>query len=338
MQFQFVFLMALGLAWSCAAASTNRSHDVSSASMPAVASTNDPVELAYEKLMEDDDAALAEIDGWIVENQKYAEQGAGVPPAELNARIRQRLEPVRRAYEEFIQKHPQHGRARLAFASFLEATGDEDAALGQMLKAREVEPNNPAAWNNLANYYGHRGPLTNAFTHYERAIELDPKEAVYYHNFGTTVYLFRKDAMAHYDLTEPQVFDKALTLYSNALALDGKNFLLASDIAMSFYGIKPARNADGIAAWERALGLAEDSLQREGVFIHLARFKMNAGLYDAARAHLNAVTNAALLELKGRVLRNLNEREHPAKSGDTNATSGGVASTNAPARPALDSP
>jgi len=320
------------------AVSTNRAQDVSSASVPAVASTNDPVELAYEKLMEDDDAALAEVDGWIVENQRFAQQGAGVPATELNARIRQRIEPVRRAYEDFIQKHPKHGRARLAFASFLEATGDEDAAVAQMLSAKEVEPNNPAVWNNLANHYGHRSPVTNAFTHYERAIELDPKEPVYYHNFGTTVYLFRKDAMAHYGINEQQVFDKALTLYSNALALNGTNFLLASDIAMSFYGIKPLRNADGIAAWERALGLAEDSLQREGVFIHLARFKMNAGLYDAARAHLNAVTNAALLELKGRVLRNLNEREHPAQPMATNAPLGMLGSTNAPARAAPDSP
>ena len=28
-----------------------------------------------------------------------------------------------------------------------------------------------------------------AFSYYEKAIELDPKEPVYYHNFGTTVFL-----------------------------------------------------------------------------------------------------------------------------------------------------
>lgn len=311
------------LAAVCFAESTNRIQAVSSASVPGVAGTNDPVELAFQKLMEDDDAALTEIDGWIQENNRFAEQGAGVPPHELNARIRKRVEPVKRAYEEFIQQHPKHGRARLAFASLLEETGDEPAALEQMLKAKEVEPNNPAAWNNLANFYGHRSPVTNAFTHYEKAIELDPQEPVYYHNFGTTVFLFRKDAMEHYGINEQQVFDKALTLYSNAMALDGGNFLMASDVAMSFYGIKPLRNEAAIAAWERALAAAAGELQREGVFIHLARFKMNAGRYDEARAHLNAVTNAELQDLKRRVLRNLNEKENPTQPPGTNAPPAG---------------
>jgi tetratricopeptide (TPR) repeat protein len=315
-----LLLLCLGFfALPVFAQSTNRAQDVSSASVPAVANTNDPVELAYEKLMQDDDAAMAEVDAWIQENQRFADQGAGVPSVEMNARIRKRIEPVRRAYEDFLQKHPNHGRARLAFASFLEATGDEDEALVQMLKAKEVEPNNPAVWNNLANHYGHRSPVTNAFTHYEKAIELDPKEPVYYHNFGTTVYLFRKDAMAHYGITEQQVFDKALTLYSNALALDGTNFVLATDVAMSYYGIKPPRPDAAIAAWDRAMSLAGGPLEREGVFVHLARWKVNAGRFAEAQADLNVVTNAALQEVKLRVQRNLNERKNPPASATNNA-------------------
>ena len=58
---------------------------------------NDPVEREYRKLMEDDDAALDEVDKWIQENHSFAAKGAGVPPAELNARIRDRFVPVRRA-------------------------------------------------------------------------------------------------------------------------------------------------------------------------------------------------------------------------------------------------
>jgi len=55
-----------------------------------------------------------------------------------------------------------------------------------------------------------------AFDYYAKAIELNPQEPIYYHNFGTTVYLFRKDAMDFYGITEQQVYDKALGLYSKA--------------------------------------------------------------------------------------------------------------------------
>ena len=328
MKFCLLLVCAALVAAPCFAESTNRIQAVEHASA-APASTNDPVELEYQKLMEDDDTALTEIDGWIKENQRFAEQGAAVPKEELNRRIMKRVEPVRAAYDDFLKRNPKHANAHLAYASFLEDTHDEDAALEHMLKAKEADPKNPAAWNNLANYYGHFGELTNAFFHYEKAIELDPKEPVYYHNFGTTVFLFRKDVMEYYGLREEQqVFDKALMLYSNSLRLDPTNFLLATDIAMTYYGIKPTRTDDALKSWGEALKLAEGSLQREGVFIHLARFKMNAGRYDEARAHLSAVTNAELVELKTRVLRNLELREHPVVESTTNLPP--VTATNTP--------
>lgn len=326
MKFRLIFICATLITSVCFAASTNRLQAVGHASA-VPASTNDPVELEYEKLMEDDDAALAEIDGWIKENQRFEAEGAGVPRDELRRRIDQRTQPVRQAYEDFLKRNPKHGNAHLAFASFLEDTHDNDGALAHMLKAKEVDPNNPAAWNNLANYYGHFGDVTNAFSHYEKAIELDPKEPVYYHNFGTTVFLFRKDVMEYYSIKdEQQVFDKALVLYSNSMRLDPTNFLLATDIAMTYYGIKPARTEDALKSWEYALKLADSSLQREGVLIHLARFKMNAGCYDEARALMRNVNHPDLNELKTRLLRNLELREHPESA--TNAVT--EVTTNAP--------
>ena len=325
MKFHLFFVCALIFSGVCFAESTNRSQAVDHASAPT-ASTNDPVELEYEKLMADDDAAQAEIDSWIRENQRFEAEGAGVPREELRRRIDKRAEPIRLAYEDFLKRNPNHGNAHLAFASFLEDIHDEDGALEHMLKAKEVDPKNPAAWNNLANYYGHFSPVTNAFYHYEKAIELDPKEPVYYHNFGTTVFLFRKDVMSYYGIDEQQVFDKALMLYSNSTSLDPTNFLLATDVAMTYYGIKPTRTEDALKSWGEALKLAEGSLQREGVLIHLARIKLNAGRYDEARTDLNSVTNAELAELKTRVLRNLELREHPAPVSATNAV---IAVTNA---------
>src|SRR5689334_17844851 len=61
----------------------------------APAGTDEATEKEYHKLMELDDAAAAEVDGWIQENQKFAQQGAAIPPADLNKRILARFEPVR---------------------------------------------------------------------------------------------------------------------------------------------------------------------------------------------------------------------------------------------------
>lgn len=312
---------------ACGAESANTAVTNSPEPTGAVTVTNDPVELEYQKLLELDDAAAAEVDGWILENQKFEEQGAGVPRAELVRRIQKRRELVRSGYEDFIKRHPNHAPARLAFASFLEDSHDLSGALEQMLTAKEVDPANPAAWNNLANYYGHYGDVTNAFFHYEKAIELNPQEPVYYQNFGTTVFLFRKDVMSYYGINEQQVFDKALTLYSNAMVLNPADFLLATDVAMTYYGIKPPRNKEAVKAWNYALQLAEGSLQREGVLIHLGRIAINEGQFAEGRTFLNSVTNAELAELRDRVLRNLVEKEAPATTVGTNAPP--AATTNA---------
>jgi tetratricopeptide (TPR) repeat protein len=283
----------------------------------AVASPNadDPVEKEFRKLMADDDAAAAEVDGWIQENRKFAGKGAGIPDSELNRRIRARFEAIRQAYEDFIKRHPDHARARIALASLLDDMNDEHGEISQLERARELDPKNPAVWNQLANYYGCSGDAKKAFAHYARAIELDPKEPIYYENFGTTVYLFRKDAMEYYHINEQQTFDKALELYRQATKLDPTNFVLATDVAKTYYGIRPVRTDEALNAWTNALKLAHNEIEREGVYIHIARFLSNAGRFDEARAQLNAVTNdlyTSSTGLKERVLQSLVEREKEA--------------------------
>lgn len=267
---------------------------------------NDPVEVAYHKVLEDDDAAEKDILQWADNANAFSRAGAGESDAILHARIQQRLDGIKQEYEDFIALHPNHAKIRLAYGSFLNDTKDDDSAAVQWEKARELDPTNPAAWNDLANYYGHRSPVKKAFAYYEKAIELDNHEAVYYWNMATTVYLFRKDAEEYYHLNETQVFDKALELYRKAIKLDPGNFVLYTDYAESFYGTKPPRWQDGLVAWNEALKAAHTDTEKEGVYIHLARISIKLGNFDDARRDLDTVTNDMYLGLKKTLTRNLN--------------------------------
>jgi tetratricopeptide (TPR) repeat protein len=297
----------------------------------AVPDANDPAEQELQKLMADDDAAQAEVDKWIRDNSDFSAQGAGVPKDELNKRIMERFAPIRKGYEDFLKRYPNNAHGYLAYGSFLNDIGDEDGSMAQYEKSRQLDPKNPAAWNNLANYYGEHGTLTNAFIYYAKAIELNSNEPVYYQNLATTVYLYRKDAKEFYNINESQVFDKALALYKKAVRLDPNNFPLATDYAQSYYGIKPLRTNDALVAWTNALQIADDEVQREGVYIHLARIKISIGQFDEARAQLDAVTNADLADMKNRLERNLEQREHPQTNSVTEPTNSILISTNAPA-------
>jgi tetratricopeptide (TPR) repeat protein len=277
-----------------------------------IANPNDPVEKELLQLMTDDDAAADEVDKWIRDNDSLAAKGAGESREELNKKIRARFDIVRKGYEDFLRRHPDSARGYMAYGSFLDDIGDEDTAKVEYENARQLDPANPAVWNNLANYYGENGPVTNAFVYYAKAIELNSNEPVYYQNFATTVYMFRKDAEQFYGINEQQVFDKALALYRQAMKLAPGDFVLATDYAQNFYGIRPLRTNDALLAWTNALQFARDDNEREGVFIHIARIEVAAGRFAEARAQLDAVTNAAFLELKDRIEKNIGLRENPS--------------------------
>ncbi len=273
---------------------------------------NDPVERSFQRLLALDDEAQEEVDRWIRENNAFAQQGGGLPNADLNIKILQRFEVVRTNYLNFLTTHTNHARAHLAYGSFLNDIGSEAESVEYMEKARNLDLSNPAAWNNLANYYGHRGDVKKAFDYYAKAIELNPNEPVYYQNYGTTVFLFRKDAREHFGITEQEVFDKALSLYAEAIKRDPGNFPLATDIAQSYYGIKPMRTNEAFTAWNYAMSVAHDQIERDGVHIHLARWNREIGNYQEARRHLNIITNAMYGDLKQRILKSVDEEEAAA--------------------------
>ncbi len=295
-----------------------------------IAATNDPLEQAHQQLMADDDVAQAEVDEWIKErNQRPAPQ-TDVERAALNARIKRRFAPVHKAYVDFINANPKFVDVRIAYGSFLNDIGEEDAAEAQWNKAREIDPGNPAAWNNLANWHGHNGDVKKSFEYYARAMELEPTEPVYVQNFATTVFLFRKDAMEYYGITEQEVFAKAMGLYRKALAMSPEDFSMAAELAQTHYGIKPPKFADtnatraaelklageALTAWRVAQKLARNELEREGIHIHFARWQINMGRVAEARRSLEAVTNEFWLASKATQFRRLAGLEK--LSGSTN--------------------
>jgi Flp pilus assembly protein TadD len=295
----------------------------------SIPNPNDPAEKELDQLMDKDDAAQAEVSKWIQDNNAFAAQGAGESREELNRRIMARLNVIRKSYEDFLRRYPDFADGYLAYGSFLNDIGEEETAMRQNEKASRLDPKNPAAWNNLANYYCENGLLTNAFTDYAKAIELNPAEPVYYQNLATVVYLYRKDAEAFYGISEEQVFDKSLVLYRKAVQLDPENFKLATDYAQSYYGIRPLRTNDALVAWTNALQIAHNDVEREGVYIHLARIKMAAGRFAEARAQLAAVTNSMYADLKHLLERGLAQRENKATNASAvNISTDATAPTN----------
>jgi tetratricopeptide (TPR) repeat protein len=313
------------LATNPPAALSNLVHARTGLTVP-VPDAQDPVEREYQRVLSLDDAAQEEVQQWTRDRELVGNRPTDLDNTLFRGKIRARYEPVKEAYESFLKANPRHARARLAYGSFLGDIGEEGLAHAQWIRATELDPQNPAAWNNLANFYGHNGPVTNAFACYARALALRPQEALYYQNYATTVFLFRHDARAYFGLTEPQVFAKALALYREARRLDPGNFTLATDLAQTYYPLMPKappsteveRRAleptvnDALSAWADALPLAPDETTRQGVHLHRARWQINAGRFEDARRSLGLVTQGGLATTVRNLSNKLARLEAPA--------------------------
>jgi tetratricopeptide (TPR) repeat protein len=310
------------------------------AAAPVSPGTNDPVELELKAIMAEDDAAQAEIERMVEESDNPQDNPLAPQALTLSARIRERAAPVRRRYEKFIAEHPRNAKARMAYGSFLNDRGDEEEAIEQWEKARVLDPANPAAWNNLANVYAHIGPVAKSFPYYEEALRLNPAEPVYLHNFGTLVFMFRKDATNYFKCDEQAVFTKAFELYKKAIELDPHNFQLAADVAQTYYGwrlpdtgtAEERRQAElnlektALQAWTNALTIAGTDAEREGVQLHFARWNIRGGRYAEARTNLSAVTNEGHAIVRNRLLKSLAEHESGAQK--SNPVPNGPPTTN----------
>jgi tetratricopeptide (TPR) repeat protein len=172
------------------------------------------------------------------------------------------------------------------------------------------------------------GPVEKAFPHYEEAIRLKPDEALYLHNFGTLLFLYRKEAARFYKSEEAAIFNRGIELYRKAIALDPKDFSLASDVAQTYYGVprptgkspEEARAEEAslittaLQSWTNAYQLAPGDTEREGIRIHFARWNIRASRFDDARLHLAAVTNATYLPVKKGLEKELAARQSEATS------------------------
>jgi Tfp pilus assembly protein PilF len=298
-------LVAVWIAFECLGiAEPNQTASPPSASL---SSTNATAEL--EELQAADDAAQADVDKWLRQNNELKSTGSAISEGKLDKRISERFQPIHKGYEDFLRRYPADARAHLAYGSFLNDRQDERGAQGQWEKALELDPTNAIIYNNLAGRYSESGPANKAFEFFAKAIELNPREAAFYHNFGDSLYVLRKQAAAFYGITEQEVYGRSLLLYSNALRLDPQNYAFARDFAQTYYSLKPLPINDALQAWTNTFTIARQAADREDACVHLARVKMLGGLFAEARSQLAGVTNETCLKAKANLLHNIEERE-----------------------------
>ena len=273
------------------------------------------VEDEFKALQARAEAARRDMARWLHETPARDEHLCDKVPHHLSARMEHRFHTVATAQADFLARHPQHLTARAQAAAFRAGITADLEIIRRWEEARLEAPDSPAPWTELADELLHCGRTLDAFECFEKARAVAPLAAGCCFDSATALLLYRHDAMSHFKLTEPELFERVLTLYRHGLLLEPESYQFAARFAETFYLLKPARPAEGRAAWAHAFELAGDDADRDEARTHLARYAIVATHLNLARVYLEPVDEPRLEPVKQALLRRIHDAGKLAKAG-----------------------
>jgi tetratricopeptide (TPR) repeat protein len=195
-------------------------------------------------------------------------------------------------YHRFLNNHPQHARALVAYGDLVYDQGREEEAIRWWEKAIAVDPREAYAYNEIANHYGHYGQADKALRYYEKAIELAPTEPIFRFNWATTCQLFRNESQAVYGWNTDEIFRHSLEQFRSARDLAPRDFGMSSTYAETFYVMPKPDWHEAYEAWQFCLNQPLDDRQRQFVYGYLARVCVRLGRNEEARVWVAKMTGS----------------------------------------------
>ena len=257
-------------------------------------------------------------------DEELKAQNETAPPAD-SKRLKAQLHRLDGDYKHFLNDHPRHTRAMVAYGSLLYDQHLEDEGVRWWEKAIAIDPSEAYAYNSLANDYGHNGHADKALRYYQKAIDLVPTEPIFRFNWATTCQMYRNESKAVYGWSKEEIFQHALDQFRQARDLVPQDFEMASTYAETFFMMPKPDWQGAYDGWQFCLKQSLDDGQRQHVYANLARTCIRLGRIDEAKQWLAKLTDSGQVSIRRSLERKIEE-----------ATAASLAPTNSPATVAPD--
>ena len=140
--------------------------------------------------------------------------------------VRPRLQYLVFRYEEFLRKNPREVAGYVSYAMLLdsEVLGERRRAAALLLRANEIDRNQPIIKNQLGNYLAEDGKPLEALNYYLAAVRLAPEEALYHYQTGLLLTLAEEEFVASGEWKRETVTKAAREALGRAQELAPDNF------------------------------------------------------------------------------------------------------------------
>lgn len=212
------------------------------------------------------------------------------------------------AFQRAIERNPENSRAYSDLAVFYWLAGRNAEAEKHFLRVADLIPDNYVVYRNLGGLYVMMGRTEKAAEFLQKSLALKPS-APAYSNLGTLRF-------------QEERYAEAATLFEQASTLAPKDYLLLGNLADALRYL-PARSAEARPVYERAIRLAENSLQVNpkdpAVRASLARYCAFSGnatraLEEIEKARTLAPANLPIMISAALVFEQTGQREQAISS------------------------
>ena len=217
------------------------------------------------------------------ELRAQSDQFNGSTPSAITNRWNAQMRRLEGDYRRFLNNHPQHARAMVAYGDLIYDQDREEEGIRWWEKAIATDPREAYAYNSIANHYGHFGRAADALRYYEKAIALAPTEPIFRFNWATTCQMFRNESHAVYGWNKDEIFQHSLEQFRSARDLAPRDYEMATAYAETIYQMPKPDWHEAYEAWRFCLAQPLDDQQRQFVVGNLARVCVRLGRDDEAR-------------------------------------------------------
>jgi tetratricopeptide (TPR) repeat protein len=211
-------------------------------------------------------------------------------------------------YKHFLNDHPRHTRAMVAYGSLLYDQHREEEGIHWWEKAIAIDPNEAYAYNSLANDYGHNGRADKALLYYQKAIDLVPTEPIFRFNWATTCQMYRNESTKVYGWNKEEIFQHSLEQFRKARDLVPQDFEMASTYAETFYMMPKPDWQGAYDGWQFCLKQPLDDQQRQFVYANIARACIRLGRNDEATEWLAKLTGKGQASIRRLLERKIDQQ------------------------------
>jgi tetratricopeptide (TPR) repeat protein len=219
--------------------------------------------------------------------------------------FKSQVQQLANAYETLLRENPDFTAAYVAYGQMLWKIDMRKEAVGQLLKANELDKDIPLVKNLLGNYLAEEGRPLDALPYFMAAIKLAPQEPLYHYNLGKLLADARDDFLKSGDWTRTALDHSMLEAFRRAAELAPDRIEFTFRYAEAFYDLDPPDWDAALAAWRALEPKVQPGYDLQFLRLHEATVLLKQKKPEDARALLDTITEPKLAGQKEKLVAQL---------------------------------